>query len=193
MATEQIFNIKEKIGEDKSIESFQYHKYDPETGVDLNQSGEIYIDINHPSKYYYPAKAYLTIEGQLRKQDGTAFANADLISLQHNALPYLFSYMSYSLGGKQVESVYHPGQSSTLFGMLTLPDDFSRSGGLNMCWYKDGSENASITDNIGFKVRHGIILASNPKGTFSFSIPLSHIFGFCDDYTKAIYTVLICN
>ena len=43
MATKQIFDIKEKFDEDKSIESFQYHKYEPETGVDLNQQGEIYI------------------------------------------------------------------------------------------------------------------------------------------------------
>ena len=187
MTMQQIFNIKEKIHEDKSIESFQYHKYDQETGIDLNQEGEIYYNINQPSKYYYPSKAYITIEGQLQKQDSTAFTDVDVVSLQHNALPYLFSNMSFSIGGKQVESVYYPGVSSTLFGMMTLPDDFSRSSGLNMCWFKDGSANASLTDNTGFKIRHDIVLSSNPKGTFSFSIPLSHVFGFCDDFTKVLY------
>ena len=27
----------------------------------------------------------------------------------------------------------------------------------------------------------------NPKGTFSFRIPLKHIFGFCEDYNKILY------
>lgn len=187
MATKQIFDIKEKFDEDKSIESFQYHKYEPETGVDLNQQGEIYIYINHPDKYYYPSKAYITLEGQLQKSDGTAFADGDVISLQHNALAYLFSNISLSLSGKQVESLNHPGQASTLLGMLTLPDDFSKAGGLNMCWFKDTGATASLTDNTGFKVRHDYILSSNPKGTFSFSVPLSHILGVCEDYQKVLY------
>ena len=34
-----------------------------------------------------------------------------------------------------------------------------------------------------------IIQRPNPVGSFSFAIPLSHIFGFCDDYKKVIYGV----
>ena len=71
--------------------------------------------------------------------------------------------------------------------MLTLPDDFSRSSGMNMCWYKDSSPDASLTDNTGFKVRHDILIKSTPKGTFSFSVPLSHLLGFADDFDKVIY------
>ncbi len=187
MATEQIFNIKDKIDEDKSIESFQYHKYEPETGIDLNQQGEMYIYINHPSKYYYAAKAYLTIEGQLQKADGSVYGVVDVVTLQHNVIPYLFSNISFSLGGKQIENLNHPGQASTLFGMLTLPDDFSRAGGMNMCWYKDSSATASLTENTGFKVRHDVLFSSDPKGTFSFSLSLSELLGFCNDFTKILY------
>ena len=32
-----------------------------------------------------------------------------------------------------------------------------------------------------------IIRRPNPNGSFSFRIPLKHIFGFCEDYTKIIY------
>ena len=32
-----------------------------------------------------------------------------------------------------------------------------------------------------------IIRKPNPKGTFSFRIPLKHIFGFCEDYNKILY------
>jgi hypothetical protein len=42
--------------------------------------------------------------------------------------------------------------------------------------------------NTGLESRHNyIIKKSNPKGYFSFIIPLSHIFGFCEDYKKLVY------
>ena len=43
-------------------------------------------------------------------------------------------------------------------------------------------------NNIGFKIRHDYIInKSNPKGSFSFKIPLKHIFGFCEDYDTVVY------
>ena len=37
-------------------------------------------------------------------------------------------------------------------------------------------------------LRHSYIINTpNPKGTFSFRIPLKHIFGFCEDYNKILY------
>ena len=35
--------------------------------------------------------------------------------------------------------------------------------------------------------RNYIIKNANPKGSFSFKIPLKHIFGFCEDYDKVVY------
>jgi len=34
-----------------------------------------------------------------------------------------------------------------------------------------------------------IIVKPNPVGTFSFCVPLKHLFGFCDDYRKVLYGV----
>ena len=43
-------------------------------------------------------------------------------------------------------------------------------------------------NNTGFSIRRFyIIINSNPKGSFSFKIPLKHIFGFCEDYDKVVY------
>ena len=71
--------------------------------------------------------------------------------------------------------------------LLKYPDDFSKSKGLNQLWYKDTSENAD-DDNVGFAYRrYYIIRNSNPKGSFSFKIPLKYIFGFCEDYDKVVY------
>ena len=54
-------------------------------------------------------------------------------------------------------------------------------------WYKDRTTNAE-EDNTGWNVRKMyIIYNSNPKGTFSFRVPLKHIFGFCEDYDKVVY------
>ena len=74
-----------------------------------------------------------------------------------------------------------------MLGLLKYPDDFSKSKGLNQLWYKDTSENAD-NNNAGWEVRRfQIIVNSNPRGTFSFKIPLKHIFGFCQDYDKVVY------
>ena len=79
------------------------------------------------------------------------------------------------------------GQATMMLGLLKYPDDFSKSKGLNQLWVKD-SYGAAADDNPGFKQRREYIIKnSNPKGSFSFRIPLKHIFGFCEDYDKVMY------
>ena len=78
-----------------------------------------------------------------------------------------------------------------MLGLLKYPDDFSKSKGLNQLWYKD-TETGAVLDgvgvNVGYKIRQEyIIKSSNPRGTFSFRVPLKHIFGFCEDYDKVVY------
>ena len=101
---------------------------------------------------------------------------------------YLFNNIKYQLSGNELESIYNPGQASTMMGLLKYPDDFSKSVGMNQLWYKDTTTTASIANNTGFNVRHSYLIESPvPKGTFSFRIPLKHIFGFCEDYDKIVY------
>ena len=55
-------------------------------------------------------------------------------------------------------------------------------------WYKDTGPNADLVNNVGFKIRKEYIINKpDSKGTFSFKIPLKHIFGFCEDYDKILY------
>ena len=101
---------------------------------------------------------------------------------------HLFKRIRYDLSGQEIESLVHPGQATTMLGLLKYPDDFSKSKGLNQLWYKDTDTTAVLADNIGFKIRHDYIINhANPKGSFSFRIPLKHIFGFCGDYDKVVY------
>ena len=96
---------------------------------------------------------------------------------------HLFSNIKYELSGQEIESLYYPGQATTMLGLLKYPDDFQKSQGLNQLWYKDMGATAHLTNNLGFGVRHGYLIKSpDPKGTFSFRIPFKHIFGFAEDY-----------
>jgi len=47
---------------------------------------------------------------------------------------------------------------------------------------------AVVADNEGLKIRQSYLIQQPAvKGTFSFRVPLKHIFGFCEDYEKIIY------
>ena len=181
-------NITENYSVDDSIEEYECHEYEPITGTNLNNTGEIRINIETQDIYTHPSKSYLIMEGRLTKDDGAAYADADVVTLVNNAMMHLFNNIKYQLSGQEIESLRHPGQATTMLGLLKYPDDFSKSQGLNQLWYKDTSVNAELEENLGFKVRHDYIIESpDPKRTFSFRIPLKHIFGFCDDYDKVVY------
>ena len=87
-----------------------------------------------------------------------------------------------------IESLSYPGQVTTMLDLLKYPDEFSKAQGLNQLWYKDKATTAGKADNNGFAARHAyLIQLPTVKGTFSFKIPLKHIFCFCEDYDKIVY------
>ena len=55
-------------------------------------------------------------------------------------------------------------------------------------WYKDTATTAAKADKNGFAARHGYLIQSpTVKGSFSFRLPLKHIYGFCENYDKIAY------
>ena len=184
----EILNFTEAPIIDESVEKYEFHEYEPVSRTNLNTAGEIRINIELQDLFTHPAKSYLQIDGRLTKADGSAYANADVVALTNNGLMHLFSQMTYSLSNQEVKAVYHPGQATTMLGMLKYPDDFARSRGLNRLWSKDTTATALVDDNTGFAVRHSYLIQKPAaKGTFSFIVPLKHIFWFCDDYDKIVY------
>ena len=172
-----MLKINESLSTDESIEEYEYHEYEPITGANLNNPGEIRITVETHDIFYHPSESYLMIEGRLTKADGTAYANGDVVTSTNNGLMHLFSNIKYQLSGKEIESLYYPGQATTMLGLLKYPDDFQKSQGLNQLWYKDMGAAAHLTNNPGFGARHSYIIKTpNPKCTFSFRIPLKHIF-----------------
>ena len=185
-----ILRITDPIITDESIIEYEHLEYNPIAGTNLNDGGDITITIELQDVFSHPSESFLLIEGRLTK-DGDAndpYANADVATLTNNGMMYLFKRIRYDLAEKEIETVQHPGQATTMLGLLKYPDDFSKSIGLNQLSFKDTTIEASKVDNLGFKIRHDYIVQKpNPKGTFSFRIPLKHIFGFCEDYNKIIY------
>ena len=185
-----ILNIKEQYEEDDSIRSYQYYQYSPITGTNLNASGEIRITIESQDEFFHPANSYLLFTGRLVKATAdAAYVNNDVVSLINNPMPYLFSTFKYELSGHEIECINYPGPASTMQGLLKYSDDFAQSQGLNMCWCKDtDAGTASLTVNSGFTKRHAYIIKEpDPKGSFSFAVPLTHFFSFCEDYQKVVY------
>src|SRR5678815_1441275 len=185
-----ILNITEAASVDEGIEKYQWHYYDPVSGANLNSAGEIRINIEQQDIYCHPAESYLLIEGRLTKTDGTAYGNDDVVSITNNGLMHLFSQIGYSLSNQDMETIYHPGQATTMLGLLKYPNDFALAQGLNQLWCKDTSAVAALVANAGFATRQAYLIQKpTTKGTFSFVVPLSHIFGFCEDYDKIVYGV----
>ena len=142
--------------------------------------------------FTYPSESYLVFDGKLVKNaDDAVYTDADVITLTNNAMMHLFNNIKYQLLGQEIESLFHPAQATAMLVLLKFPDDFQKSTDLNQLWFKDSGTDASIAgnnQNNGFQIRYGYIIQKpDLKGTFSFTVPLKHIFGFCDDYEKVVY------
>ena len=184
-----ILRITDPILKDDSINKYEDIEYEPVAGTNLNSPGQdIRLTIETQDIFTHPSESYLIIEGELKKDDNNRYADNDPIALTNNGIMHLFKRIRYDLSGQEIESLVHPGQATTMLGLLKYPDDFSKSKGLNQLWYKDSTNTAVLADNHGFRARHEyIITISRPRGSFSFRIPLKHIFGFCEDYDKVVY------
>jgi len=207
---DDILNIDEKFHLDDSIVSLQYRRVPSDIQHEFNTNGTVIpITLNGDNTYTLPCKSKLVIKGQIRRADNNAaFAAEDEITLINNAMMYLFSGMEYSLNDTSIERVAPClGQVSTMMSYLSQPDDFNSSEGLRYCCCKDTSVNASSIEfeesgnnapaahyrptknqeyNSGFATRKRFLFSSDPRGSFSFSIPLSNIFGFAE-YKKVIF------
>ena len=192
-----ILQITEDIPVDDSIYEYEYKEYNPIVGTDLNR-GSIVLTIESQDIYTHPAESFLVIEGQLAAPVAPPlagvgpYADADVVTLINNGIMYLFSDVRYHLESHEIEVLQNPGHATTMLGLLKYPDDFTKSQGLNQLWLPDtnidNNNEANKVDNKGFKKRNEyIIRTSDPKGTFSFKIPLKHFLGFCEDYKKILY------
>jgi len=50
----------------------------------------------------------------VKAADDAEYTNADVTTLTNNAMMHLFSNIKYQLSGQEIESVFHPGQATTM-------------------------------------------------------------------------------
>ena len=185
-----ILRITDPILKDDSIDKYEEIAYEHIVGSNLNAPGQdIRLTIETQDIFTHPSESYLIIEGQLVRNVNadTPYNTGELITLTNNGIIHRFKRIRYDLSGQEIENIMNVGQATTMLGLLKYPDDFSKSKGLNQLWYKDTARNAT-NNNTGFAIRRNyIIVNADPVGTFSFKIPLKHIFGFCEDYDKVVY------
>ena len=184
-----ILRITDPILKDDSIDKYEEIAYEPVAGTNLNAPGQdIRLTIETQDIFTHPSESYLIVEGDLLRADNdNRYPHDALITLTNNGIMHLFKRIRYDLSGQDIENIMNVGQATTMLGLLKYPDDFSKSKGLNQLWYKDTTGNADNNNN-GFAYRRFFILGeTNPLGSFSFRIPLKHIFGFCEDYDKVVY------
>ena len=183
--SKEILEIEDDYTTDESIEKYEYHEYTPVTGTNnLSYGNEIRLVVETQDLFLHPSESYLIVEGSLLQKDGNRYKEEDQIALVNNGIMHLFEYIKYELSGQEIERVNNVGQATTMLGLLKYSTDFSQSQGMNQCWMKE-----ILGDKIlyGMKYRKDYLLDSEPKGSFSFKIPLKHIFGFCEDYNKIVY------
>src|ERR1700733_13764292 len=182
---EEYLDIDEKLGFDESVDEDKHVAIHPVAGTQLNSPGDIRLIDTDQDSFSRISKSGFLIKGQLVKENGQLYTDADAITLCNNGPLYAFNSIQLQLGDHIIETVRHPGRATTMKGLLSYSTNSQQS---NICWNLDTNNNADTDNNKGFKYRHNMIIKkSSPKGYFSFYIPLSHIFGFCEDYDKLIY------
>lgn len=204
-------SIDEPIFFNDDIESFHYNDINLQSLSNINTDNSVLnFDIQAGDKFLVPSKSDLVIRGKLVKENNALFDVEDEITLINNAIMYLFKSIELRIGNNTIERLNNPGQTSSILGYLTYPDDFNTNAGLSICWSKDITNNANSLEfdesaaapvahyrprrnqhfNQGFAIRKQFLNSSNPRGQFSFIIPFSHMFGF-SEYEKYLFNIRI--
>ena len=192
-----MLQIDEETQVDDSIQSYKRFAYLPISGTNLNNANQIVNRVENSDNYFRPCDSEIEFEGKVVKTNGTDYTKAEAkLTLINNGLMYLFDNIKYELSSTEIESVYQPGQATTMFGLLTKNLNFNDSGGLNSLWLPDDDDGTAKTDNGGYETRRKLLFSNNVvavtaedpnSGSFRFSVKLEDIFGFATDYRRVMY------
>lgn len=192
--TDNYLEVKEKYKADESIEKMNYVDYDPYSGGNLNTPGAIRIQILNQDEFLLPSRSYIHLEGNLLdNEDNRIGSNKpgsgdknEYINLINNAFMYLFDSAYYRINNSEIEGYNNLGQATTIKSLITYPSNFAE--GHQFLWIPDHGDKGCVKGNTGYQERHDLIVADYPElGTFTAAIPLSHIFGFAENYEKIMY------
>ena len=124
-----MLQIDEETQVDDSIQSYKRFAYLPISGTNLNNANPIVIRVENSDNYFRPCDSEIEFEGKVVKENGNDYKKAEAkLTLINNGLMYLFDNIKYELSSTEIESVYQPGQATTMFGLLTKNLNFNDSG-----------------------------------------------------------------
>ena len=193
-----MLHIDEDAQTDDSIQSYKRFAFQPITGTDYNNASPIVIRVENSDSYFRPCDSEIEFEGEIVKETGgTAFKKAEaLLALINNGIMHLFDNIKYELSSIEIDSVYLPGQATTMFGLLTKNQNYIDGAGLSSCWAPDGGSGDASDKNDGWETRRKFLFLNDrtgagheepASGKFRFLVRLEDIFGFAADYNRVMY------
>ena len=193
-----MLHIDEDAATDDSIQSYKRFAFQPINGTNYNNASPIVIRVENSDSFFRPSDSEIEFEGQIVKSaDGAVFTKAEaLLTLINNGIMHLFDNIKYELSSVEIDSVYHPGQATTMFGLLTKNQNYADGGGLNSGWLPASGTGVAANTNSGWETRRKFLFLNNRpagadedagSGKFRFSIRLEDIFGFASDYNRVMY------
>lgn len=158
----EILSVGSMPIQDASIIKKQYHSYSPyNSSYDAND--EVRIAIQSQDLYVLPSESYILLNVAVTRKTGVEHVEV-AGTWSSNADRYLFSEMRYEINNVEIDRIKNPGLTSNMKRSAAYPSTMLR-----------------ILSLLMNKARTVIT-----TGTHQFIIPLSDIFGFCDDYRKII-------
>ena len=149
-----MLQIDEETQVDDSIQSYKRFAYLPISGTNLNKANPIVIRVENSDNYFRPCDSEIEFEGKVVKANGTDYKKAEAkLTLINNGLMYLFDNIKYELSSTEIESVWQPGQATTMFGLLTKNNAYNEGGGINSLWLPDDDDGTAKADNNGYDTR----------------------------------------
>ena len=114
-----MLHIDELAKTDNSIQSYKRFAFQPITGTNCNNASPTVIRVENSDTYFRPYDSEIEF---VKKTDGSVFKKAEAakLSILNNAIMYLFDNIKYELSSIEVDSVYLPGQATTMFGLSKL-------------------------------------------------------------------------
>ena len=168
-------------------ETDRYYYENWYTTSGLTDGGEyktLRFNVRQDNLLLHWTNAYIELKGKLvKKVGGAVYADADLITLTHNAVPLMFTNVKLTIGNKIVEDVNEVGHVSSMIYNVLYPRSKGKCDGLQFMWMPDTGPTAVEADNKGFAVRRKyIITAPNTNGNFMLRARLHLFFGFMENF-----------
>lgn len=151
---------------DNTIIKKEIYPYVPFTTT-YNESEEIRIAIQSQDSYLLPSESYLYMQIACRTTGAQVQGDSE-VHFVTNYPAYLFSDIRYEINGVEIERVRNTGRATTM--KLKLATCQKNLGGYHeFC-----------------KTMEGTVARGGAETVYDLIIPLSALFGLCDDFRKII-------